>query len=172
MNASGLIAPSLPRPKTGARNPSSAAVEPVVSSAAETTAAPRPGADRLEAPILLRDRQRLAHVKGQTHRLVQAVLEGLNGTRPLQQLSRWVEPRIFRSLQLRRALILGAQSHYGRDHASPYAGAQIHSVHGQLSGPTAVELTVVVRCRKRVRAVAIRMEARNASWIATALEIG
>ena len=124
------------------------------------------------APVSLDTARHLHQLRGQIHRLVQAIMEGLNGLRPLQQLSRWVEPPVFASLQLRRALVQQAGEHFGRDRPSPYADAQVQSVHAQCITAQIVEATVIVRCRKRTRAVAIRLEARRASWIVTALEIG
>lgn len=123
-------------------------------------------------PVSLDDARRLHQLKGQVHRLVQAIMEALNGTRPLQQLSRWMEPPLFSSLQLRRALVQECQDHFGRDRPSPYADAHVQSIHAQCVTPLVLEATAVVRCRQRTRAVAIRMEARRASWIVTALEIG
>ncbi|MEL4080818.1 MULTISPECIES: Rv3235 family protein [Arthrobacter] len=111
-------------------------------------------------------------LRAQSHRLVQAVMEGLNGTRPLNQLSRWLTPDVFLRLQVRRALVQESQSHFGRDRRSPYEGFQVQSVRLQLITPTVAEAAVVVKGRTRARAVAIRWEARRASWIVTALEIG
>lgn len=124
------------------------------------------------SPVSLDDARRLNELKSQVHRLVQAIMEALNGARPLQQLSRWMDPELFSSLQLRRALVQEAQEHFGRGRPSPYADAQVQSVHAQCPVSQIVEATAVVRCRKRTRAVAIRMEARRTSWIVTALEIG
>ena len=124
------------------------------------------------APASLDEARRLSQLKGQVHRLVQAIMEALNGSRPLQQLSRWMEPELFASLQLRRALVQDSQEHFGRSRPSPYADAHVQSVHAQCPTSQIVEATAVVRCRKRTRAVAIRMEARRTSWIVTALEIG
>ncbi|MEZ2370704.1 Rv3235 family protein [Arthrobacter sp. RCC_34] len=135
-----------------------------------TITPPRPAPPPV--PASFDEARRLSQLKGQVQRLVQAVMEALNGSRPLQQLSRWMEPELFASLQLRRALVQESQEHFGRGRPSPYADAHVQSVHAQCPTSQIVEATAVVRCRKRTRAVAIRMEARRTSWIVTALEIG
>jgi len=168
--------PSASTPVTAGGNPASRtqpglSVLPQRTAALGTVTAPRP-MTAPSPPTSLDDARRLHQLTGQVHQLVQAVMEALNGARPLQQLSRWMEPSLFSSLQLRRALVQEAQEHFGRDRPSPYADAHVQSVHAQCITPAILEASAVVRCRKRTRAVAIRMEARRASWIVTALEIG
>ncbi|MFJ7750564.1 Rv3235 family protein [Arthrobacter sp. NPDC097144] len=111
--------------------------------------------------------------------VTQAALEVLGGTRPLQQMARWLDPDSYERLQLRANLV--------RSRNAAPAGR----TGGQLPAPVRLHRQVVIRCcricpvsegvyeasvvaaeQNRVRAAALRIELRRGLWKITALEIG
>lgn len=119
--------------------------------------------------------------------VTQAALEVLGGTRPLQQMARWLDPPSFERLQLRANLVRNReQSAAGGSRAGRAAAAPKPS-----SGPVRLHRQVVIRCcricpvsegvyeasvvaaeQNRVRAAALRIELRRGLWKITAIEIG
>ncbi len=139
---------------------------PPVLGSPEALARPRPvtpGAPSApaEAPGPLPDPTRLCCA------MAQAAVEGLRGTRPLAQLTRWVSPDVFERLTLRAQLVQGSGV---PTQASGRSG--IRRVRVFRIGDGAAEASVVVDDGARVRAVAVRLEAHRGRWRATALEIG
>ncbi|MBO1266833.1 hypothetical protein J1902_02350 [Arthrobacter sp. PO-11] len=103
--------------------------------------------------------------------LAQAAIEVLAGTRPVQQLSRSLDPHCLSSLQHRAALtrVHAARSRNGqRLHRSPV----VRSVHACAITESIYETTLVVAEENRSRAVAMRLERSDEAWKVTALEIG
>ncbi|MFB9715086.1 Rv3235 family protein [Arthrobacter methylotrophus] len=99
--------------------------------------------------------------------IAQAAVEVLAGTRPVQQLSRSLDPRCLSALQHRAAL---TRAHAGRSriHRSP----MVRSVHLCAVREGVYEASIVVWEEHRSRAVAMRLEGSNSAWKVTALEIG
>ncbi len=99
--------------------------------------------------------------------LAQALVETLQGRRPVGQLSRWVDERVLATLKValrhRQARVGVARS------ARP---ATLRSVHIQFPQPEAVEVSAHVRIGQRSVALAFRLEAWNDRWLCTALELG
>lgn len=112
--------------------------------------------------------------------VTQAALEVLGGTRPLQQMARWLDPDSYERLQLRANLV--------RSRNAAPAGRKGG---GPLPAPVRLHRQVVIRCcricpvsegvyeasvvaaeQNRVRAAALRIELRRGLWKITALEIG
>lgn len=108
--------------------------------------------------------------------ITQASLEVLAGTRPINQLSRWLDPASYQRLQLRSRMVRSQRerrhavngSKTARLHRSP----QVRSVHLCRIRNDVYEATLVVVEQARVRAVALRLEYRKELWKVTALEIG
>lgn len=104
--------------------------------------------------------------------IAQASIEVLAGTRPVQQLSRSLDPRCLSALQHRAALTRAhaARSQAGRSrlHRSPV----VRSVRVCTVKEGVYEASVVISEELRSRAVAMRLEGSNGAWKVTALEIG
>jgi Family of unknown function (DUF6459) len=102
-------------------------------------------------------------------RFVQAVVEVLAGDRPVQQLVRWTDARVYADLT-RRVRVLGlttsaaARQRTERSH--------VRSVHVFQPRPDAAEVAAHVRHGSRSRAVAARLEADRGRWTCTALRLG
>ncbi|MEK0157177.1 Rv3235 family protein [Arthrobacter oryzae] len=107
-----------------------------------------------------------------TRGTVQAAVEVLAGTRPIQQLSRRLDQRCLASLQhraaLTRRLAAGSSPTAGRLHRNP----AVRSVRACEVADGIYEASAVVVDELRVRAVAVRLERSNQVWRITALEIG
>ncbi|WP_265521850.1 Rv3235 family protein [Oerskovia flava] len=99
--------------------------------------------------------------------VVRAALETLRAERPVAQLTRWVAPEIYDALSRRARLTQAAPS---RKPAT--LPVQIRRARVVRIGETAAEATVVVEDDDRVRAAAVRLEARRGTWRVVALEIG
>lgn len=107
--------------------------------------------------------------------VAQGALEVLAGTRPLQQLARWLDPENYERLQLRTNLvrcITQPVHRVGTAHASTPRHVLIRSVRICEVTSGIYEASVVAFDQKRVRAIALRIEQWRGSWRITALEIG
>lgn len=102
-------------------------------------------------------------------RFVQAVVEVIAGDRPLQQLIRWTDERVYADLS-RRVRILGLTTSAASRHRTERS--HVRSVHVFQPRPDAVEVAAHVRHGRRSRAVAARLEADHARWRCTALLLG
>ncbi|HEY9412999.1 MAG TPA: Rv3235 family protein [Jiangellaceae bacterium] len=91
-------------------------------------------------------------------KLAQAVLESLYGPRPLQQLLRWTDERVYRSLAQR------ASDRPGRV-------PTVRAVRLCRPSESVAEAGVVIQTGHRVRSAAVRIEAREARWLCTAFEL-
>ncbi|MHA7134580.1 Rv3235 family protein [Oerskovia turbata] len=99
--------------------------------------------------------------------VVRAAVEVLRGERPVSQLQRWLAPDVFDALG-RRALLL--QETTGAVVAArPVAIRRARLVR---LGESTAEATVVLEDMDRVRAAALRLEARRGVWRVVVLEIG
>lgn len=112
-------------------------------------------------------------VQAIVHSTVQAAMEVLAGTRPLQQLSRRLDHKCLTALQHRVALI----RHEAARSASPHSGrlhrnAAVRSVRVCAVAEGVYEGSAVVVEELRVRAVAVRLERSREVWHVTELVIG
>ncbi|XAS66202.1 Rv3235 family protein [Micrococcaceae bacterium Sec5.7] len=108
-----------------------------------------------------------------TRNTVQAAIEVLAGTRPVQQLARRLDQRCLNALQHRASLIRreAANSSFPavkRLHRNP----AVRSVRVCEVSPDVYEASAVVVDELRARAVAVRLERSKQVWRITALEIG
>lgn len=99
--------------------------------------------------------------------LAPAVMEVLNGLRPAAQLVRWTSHDVHVALSRRAAIAarMGRQSAPGR-------APVVRAVRVSRPSDTVAETSAVVVDADRIRAVAIRLEAVDRRWRATALEVG
>jgi hypothetical protein len=102
-------------------------------------------------------------------RFVQAVVEVIAGDRPLQQLIRWTDERVYSDLS-RRVRILGLTTSAASRHRTERS--HVRSVHIYQPHPDAAEVAAHIRHGARSRAVAARLEAQRGRWTCTALRLG
>ncbi len=102
----------------------------------------------------------------------QAVIEIIEGDRPLSQLLRWSAPEVYNDLARRAQLIARAAGHQaglgGRP--GPVVRAHVQGVRTCFVGPDSVEVSVHVRHGERSRALAARFDLVADRWQCTALE--
>ncbi|MGV0110453.1 Rv3235 family protein [Arthrobacter sp. CP30] len=127
------------------------------------------GADRAADPAIVQ------RISGIARSVAQGALEVLSGVRPLQQMSRWLDPENYERLHLRANLVrcIGAAS--GSSGSPTGTGVRqvvVRSARVCPISPGVYEASVVAFDRTRVRAVALRIEQRRGVWRVTALEIG
>ena len=141
---------------------------------------------RLEARSLTRRPEPLAsttmeselsrRISGIARSVAQGALEVLGGSRPLQQMARWLDPESYERLHLRANLVRCITSaptlRRGGEPASTHRQVIIRSARICQVSTTVFEASVVAFDQKRVRAVALRIEQRRGAWRVTALEIG
>lgn len=103
-------------------------------------------------------------------RFGQAVQEAIGGERPLSQLVRWTNRRVYQDLARRVQLVQLARP-VGRPRA---IRPQVRSVHVFLVRADAAEISIHIRNGERSRCIAARAERdhRDERWICTALELG
>lgn len=106
----------------------------------------------------------------QVCRVVRAAVEVLRGERPAAQLARWVTPQVYDQLLERGRLMREArQVRPPRPKAHPAAVRRVRLVR---LGTSSAEATVILHDEGRVRAAAVRLEARRGVWRVAVLEIG
>ena len=98
-------------------------------------------------------------------RLAGASVEVIAGRRPAAQLARWLAPGVLDELRARAIVTRAAVPPLAR--AAAVRGMRVCALHEHL-----VEATAVVDDGRRVRAIALRLEAHRGAWRATALEVG
>lgn len=99
--------------------------------------------------------------------VVRAAVEVLRGERPVAQLQRWLAPDVFDALG-RRALLMQGSAETDAA-ARPVVVRRARLVR---LGETTAEATVILEDMDRVRAAALRLEARRGVWRVVVLEIG
>jgi hypothetical protein len=110
-----------------------------------------------------------ADLRAWATRFAQATVEVLGGDRPVAQLLRWTNARVYTDLT-RRVRILG------RTAPAPTrlrtVRPHVHSVRVCRPTPRAAEVSVHVRHGDRSRAIAARLEKRNGRWTCVELQLG
>lgn len=140
------------------------------------SSAPRTGSTPTAEVIDIDSAEVRRRVLAISRSITQASLEVLAGTRPINQLSRWLDPASYERLRLRSRMVSSQRerrraingSKTARLHRSP----QVRSAHLCHISDHVYEATLVVVEQARVRAVALRLEYRRELWKVTALEIG
>ncbi|MBF4463374.1 3-hydroxyacyl-CoA dehydrogenase [Rathayibacter sp. VKM Ac-2878] len=102
-------------------------------------------------------------------RLTLLVLEIMEGSRDIDQIARWLSDEVYTNLQRRVVLAARSRSVTGR------TGQRIPFTIGRVltTEPRdgVIEGVILVHSRIRTRAVAIRLEGRDARWRATAITV-
>jgi hypothetical protein len=106
----------------------------------------------------------------QVCRVVRAAVEVLRGERPAAQLARWVTPQVYDQLLERGRLMREAQQ--SRAPRPKAHAATVRRVRMVRLGTSSAEATVILHDEGRVRAAAVRLEARRGVWRVAVLEIG
>ena len=102
-------------------------------------------------------------------RFAQATVEVLGGDRPVSQLLRWTNARVYHDLD-RRVRILGRTAPALQRQRT--IRPQVRSVHVYQPRPGTAEVSVHVRHGHRSRALAARLEQRKGRWTCVALQLG
>ena len=102
-------------------------------------------------------------------KFAQAVLEVLGGDRPVTQLLRWTDVRVYQDLT-RRVQILSRRAPAAQRLRA--LRPQVSSVRVYRPSAYAAEVSVHVRHGRRSRALAARLELAGGRWQCTALELG
>jgi hypothetical protein len=99
-------------------------------------------------------------------RLLIGIIETAGGRRPLQQLAAMLSPSV--------AAGLGADFERAAQRRTPHwtHAATVRSVHASEPADGVAELNATVQAGRRVRAVALRLEAREGRWRCTRLQLG
>ncbi len=135
-----------------------------------------PAAARSSSSQAGEDPEGTGRIAGIARSVAQGALEVLAGTRPLQQLARWLDAENYERLQLRANLVRCIHHAPTGRHGGAVSSANRHVVVRSARvcpvSPGVYEASVVAYDSKRVRAVALRIERRRGAWRVTALEIG
>lgn len=97
--------------------------------------------------------------------MIRAILEGMDGTRPTDQLSRWLAPPVHERVTRRGKL--SRQQRVRQRHAP-----LIRRVLVCYPTDGVAEVAAVVQHRGRVRAMALRLAGSDGRWVVCALELG
>lgn len=117
-------------------------------------------------PLVLEPAPALPDPTAQCCSVVRAAVEVLRGERPASQLTRWVTPQVHDQLVERARLVRATRTERsGRP-------VQVRRVRLLRLGDDVAEATVVLDDDGRVRAAAVRLEARRGVWRVAVLEIG
>ena len=107
----------------------------------------------------------LPEAQAWARRIIRATLEAWDGSRPPGQLSRWLAPEV-RDKVARRGQL--ARRRGRRPHRPPL----VRTVLTCYPADGVCEVSAVVRCDGRVRALALRMSGVDGRWLVTAFELG
>ncbi|MFT4082398.1 MAG: Rv3235 family protein [Nocardioides sp.] len=103
-------------------------------------------------------------------RFAQAAVEIVGGDRPVAQLVRWTDQRVYQDLSRRAQLVARAGRHHaGQSRVQPVR-PKVVGVHVTAVVEGVVEACFRVRYGARSRAIAGRFEWRTERWLCTALE--
>ncbi len=179
--ASSLRRPPGPRPSSSGvarltALPDTAGADEVPLAAVQGTlaldlgpVAPAPSAPALYAVAEEDATRPEAEVRAWAARFAQAVVEVTGGDRPVTQLLRWTNARVYADLG-RRVRIMAQNRPAGQRIRT--IRPQVRSVHVFQPGPSSAEVSVHVRYGQRSRALAARLERRDGHWTCTDLLVG
>lgn len=103
---------------------------------------------------------------GWGRRLLIGIIETAGGHRPLPQLAALLSPSV--------ALGLGADLERANERRTPHwtHAATVRTVHASSPSDGVAELSATLQAGRRVRAIAMRLEARHGRWCCTRLQLG
>lgn len=129
-------------------------------------------ADALRGDVVQIDVLARRQLETWSRRYAQAVVEIVNGDRPVSQLVRWTAPRVHEELTRRAQIVARAGVHQaglGRGRR-PVVRPAVHNVRTCFISPGIAEVSVHIRYGQRSRALAARFEHQHQKWVCTALE--
>jgi hypothetical protein len=145
------------------------------SQAADQTMDRAPGGPVAEQTYAM-DAQELRQVTATARSVAQAAMEAIGGTRPVQQLARWLDPVCYEKVARRAGLVRERQNRRAAAGQTTvlrlHRSATIRSSRVCQVSDSAYEASLVIAEASRVRAVALRLEFRRGLWKVAALEIG
>jgi hypothetical protein len=130
---------------------------------------------RLHPPADPEAEAELRQVTATARSVAQACLEAVAGTRPVQQLARWLDPASYEKLVHRADIVKAHQAKLRSGGGAPlrlHRSAVVRSSRICRAAEDAYEASLVVADARRVRAIALRLELVRGLWKVTALEIG
>lgn len=174
---SGAPRPQVARPlrPTPAAGSTVLPFTPAGTDGTDGTADPVAPAQQGDTVLGTAEAETVQRISGIARSVAQGALEVLGGVRPLQQMARWLDPENYERLQLRADLVRCIGSAAACGGSPPDSGVRqvvVRSAHVCPISSGVYEASVVAFDRKRVRAVALRIEQRRGAWRVTALEIG
>ena len=98
-------------------------------------------------------------------RIATAINEVILGTRPVEQLSKFLDKHVFESLRTRSSA--RAQGRMREGKKTVIAPTDVLRVRYQSPAENVIESVVLLSDRKRAKAITIRLEGQNGSWRAT-----
>ena len=98
-------------------------------------------------------------------RIATAINEVILGTRPVEQLSKFLDKHVFESLRTRSSA--RAQGRMRERKKTVIAPTDVLRVRYQSPAENVIESVVLLSDRKRAKAITIRLEGQNGSWRAT-----
>ncbi|MFT4468354.1 Rv3235 family protein [Arthrobacter sulfonylureivorans] len=145
--------------------------------AADRPAGPRTAAQPvpLHPPADPEAEAEVRQVTATARSVAQACLEAVAGTRPVQQLARWLDPASYEKLVHRADIVKAHQARLRSTGGAPlrlHRSTLVRSSRICRAAEGAYEASLVVAEARRVRAIALRLELVRGLWKVTALEIG
>lgn len=101
--------------------------------------------------------------------LAPAVMEVLEGVRSIAQLGGMITEDIYQLLKSRSAA--KARDRFSNAKRLPWPNIKVSRIHHEYTRANLVQSVILLTTDKRTRAVAIRLEGRHGSWVATAITV-
>jgi hypothetical protein len=132
------------------------------------------GAARAPVAAPADDADQFRQAAGTARSIAQACMEVIGGSRPVQQLARWLDPDCYDKLVHRAALAQDRRTRRaaGKSALQPLPNTVVRPARVCRISADVYEAALVVVEPHRARAVALRLERRRGLWKVTALEIG
>lgn len=119
-----------------------------------------------EAPPLIPAKKPRPNARKFAAQITIQAIEILQGKRPLRQLQTWLNPQVYQALARRASLGMRI---FGKAERCPLP--RLRRVRACYPRPGVAEVCVIVHDGIKMRAAALRLEARRENWQVTALEI-
>lgn len=119
-----------------------------------------------EAPPLIPTKKPQPNARKFAAQITIQAIEILQGKRPLRQLQTWLNPQVYQALARRASLGMRI---FGKAERCPLP--RLRRVRACYPRPGVAEVCVIVHDGIKMRAAALRLEARRENWQVTALEI-
>lgn len=119
-----------------------------------------------EAPPLIPAKKPQPNARKFAAQITIQAIEILQGKRPLRQLQTWLNPQVYQALARRASLGMRI---FGKAERCPLP--RLRRVRACYPRPGIAEVCVIVHDGIKMRAAALRLEARRKNWQVTALEI-